>query len=269
MINIDLNQKKLFLLDMDGTLFIDDILFEHTADFLNQVKKNGARYQVITNNSSNSVSVYVEKFNRMGLPACADDFFTATQATCVYLKEHYHGNKIYAAGTRAFVQELRENGFPVTDRLEDGIDCLLMGYDTELTFQKISDACRLLNDDIMYLGTDPDWLCPTSFGFVPDCGSVCEMIWRATGKRPFFIGKPRPAIAQLAMKKVGCTEKETVLIGDLLVTDIACGINAGIDTVLLFSGETTKEIYANSDIRPTCTAENIGEVYQYMVDHQS
>ena len=259
-----LKEKKLFLLDMDGTLYLDDDLFECTIPFLTAIKENGGRYLFLTNNSSKSVKVYIEKLAKLGIPATEEDFFTSTMATCVYLREHYHGKKIYASGTAAFRQELAEAGFPVTDRLEDDVDCLLMGNDSELTFQKLEDACILLGRDVTYLATNPDWVCPTAYGYVPDCGSVCEMLWRATGKRPYFIGKPEPAMAQLAMQKCGVAPEDAVMIGDRIYTDIACGVNADIDTVLVFSGETTREDWQKSDIRPTYTAENINEILQHL-----
>ena len=257
-----LREKKLFLLDMDGTLYLDDDLFEHTIPFLNTIKENGGRYLFLTNNSSKSVQVYIEKLARLGIPAAAEDFFTSTMATCVYLQEHYSGKKIYAAGTAAFRQELAQAGFPVTDRLEEDVDCLLMGNDSELTFQKLEDACILLGRGVTYLATNPDWVCPTAYGYVPDCGSVCEMLWRATGRRPYFIGKPEPAMARLAMEKCGATPEETVMIGDRIYTDVACGVNAGIDTVLVFSGETTREAWEQSEIHPTWALDSIKDIYE-------
>ncbi|MBQ8684204.1 MAG: HAD-IIA family hydrolase [Clostridia bacterium] len=257
-----LKNKRLFLLDMDGTLYLDDDLFPHVPEFLQQIKDNGGRYLFLTNNSSKSVSVYVEKLARLGIPATAEDFFTSTMATCVYLQEHYTGHRIYAAGTAAFRQELAEAGFPVTDRLEEGIDCLLMGNDNELTFQKLEDACILLKDpELLYLATNPDWVCPTAFGYVPDCGSVCEMLWRATGRRPYFIGKPEPAMVNLAMAKFGYRPEETVMVGDRIYTDIASGVNAGVDTVLVFSGETTREVWRESDIKPTYALDSVTDIY--------
>ena len=257
-----LKNKKLFLLDMDGTLYLDDDLFEGCLPFLQQIKDNGGRYLFLTNNSSKSVEVYVDKLARLGIEATAEDFFTSTMATCVYLQEHFTGNKIYAAGTAAFRQELAQAGFPITDRLEEDVDCLLMGNDSELTFQKLEDACILLGRGVTYLATNPDWVCPTAYGYVPDCGSVCEMLWRATGKRPYFIGKPEPAMARLAMEKWNATPEETVMIGDRIYTDVACGVNAGIDTVLVFSGETTREVWAQSEIQPTWALDSIADIYE-------
>ena len=260
-----LKNKKLFLLDMDGTLYLDDDLFDGTVDFLRRVKEMDGRYLFLTNNSSKSVSAYVEKLARLGIPATQEEFFTSTMATCVYLQQHYTGKKIYAAGTASFRQELQQAGFPVTDRLEEDVDCLLIGNDTELTFQKLEDACILLGRGVTYLATNPDWVCPTAYGYVPDCGAVCQMLWHATGKEPYVIGKPQPDMALLAMAKWGAKAEETVLIGDRIYTDIACGVNAGIDTILVFSGETTRDQWKRSDIKPTYTAADIAEVYRALL----
>jgi len=239
----DLKNKKLFLLDMDGTLYLDDNLFEGCLDFLNQIRRNGGRYLFLTNNSSKSVEVYIEKLAHLGIKANKEDFFTSTMAAMVYLSETGPYRKIYAAGTAAFREELKSAGYPVTDQLEDDVDCLLMGNDSELTFQKLEDACILLGRGVIYLATNPDWVCPTAFGYVPDCGAVCQMLEHATGRLPYFIGKPEPAMAQLAMQQCHVTPEETVVIGDRIYTDIACGVNAGIDTVLVFSGETTRSVW--------------------------
>ena len=259
-----LREKKLFLLDMDGTLYLDDDLFPHCLDFLNAVRARGGDYLYLTNNSSKSVDKYVEKLRRIGIQAVSDEFFTSTDAACAYLKAHYHGKKLYALGTKSFREQLAEAGYPVTDHLEDDIDGLIMGYDTELTYQKLDDASRLLTlkPDMMYVATNPDWVCPTSYGYVPDCGSVSQMLYNATKRRPYFIGKPEPAIAQLAMAKRGARPEETVLVGDRIYTDIACGVNAGITTVLVFSGETTVEDWTKSDVKPTFTCQSIADIWE-------
>lgn len=259
-----LRRKKLFLLDMDGTLYLGNRVFDHCLDFLQAIRSQGGRYLYLTNNSSKSVDKYVEKMERLHIPAAPEDFFTSTDAACAYLREHYHGRKIYALGTASFRQQLQGAGFPVTDRLEDDVDCLLMGFDTELTFQKLEDACILLGRGVEYLATNPDWVCPTEYGYVPDCGSISQILCNATGRKPFFIGKPEPAIARLAMEKMGCLPADTVLIGDRIYTDIACGVNAGIDTVLVFSGETTRQDWAKSEVKPTFTCQDIGEIYQML-----
>lgn len=256
-----LKDKKLFLLDMDGTIYLDNDLFDGTIDFLEHVKKIGGRYIFMTNNSSKSVDKYIEKLASLGIEATADDFLTSTNATVLHLKGKNY-KKIYAFGTTSFKEQLSEAGFNITDKLEDGIDCLCMGFDTELSFQKLEDACILLGKGIDYIATNPDWVCPTWYGYVPDCGSVSEMLYNATKRRPKFIGKPQPDMALLAMEKTGYSKEETVVIGDRLYTDIACGVNAGISSIFVLSGEGTMEDYEKSDVKPEFVYDNIRKIYE-------
>ena len=256
-----LKEKSLILLDMDGTIYLDDDLFDGTLDFLAQVKNSGGRCMYLTNNSSKSVDKYIEKLGKLGISACADDFFTSTDATILTLKKLSH-RKIYAFGTTSFKQQLRAAGLPITDKLEDDIDCLLCGFDTELTFQKLEDASILLGRGVDFYATNPDWVCPTWYGYVPDCGSVCEMLFRATQRRPKVIGKPQPDMALLAMEKTGYTKEETAIVGDRIYTDIACGVNAGISTIFVLSGEGVREDIEKYDIHPEYVLENIRELYE-------
>ena len=253
-----LKDKRLFLLDMDGTIYLDEELFDGTLDFLAHVKALGGRAMYLTNNSSKSVQSYVDKLKRLGITAAAEDFLTSVNATVLYLQQQSY-KKIYAFGTESFKSQLREAKLPIVDRLEDGIDCLCMGFDTELTFQKLEDACILLNSGVDFVATNPDWVCPTWYGSVPDCGSVSEMLFRATGRRPRFIGKPQPDMVNLAVAKSGFSKEQAILLGDRLYTDIQSGVNAGIDTVLVLSGEATLEDLAASEIKPAYVMENIRE----------
>ncbi len=260
---IDYSNKRLFLLDMDGTIYLDEGLFDGTIDFLNYVKEIGGRYIFMTNNSSKSVDKYIEKLARMGIKADEDDFVTSVNATILELvKGNY--KKIYALGTESFKTQLREANLPITDRLEDGIDCLCMGFDTELTFKKLEDACILLNRGVDYIATNPDWVCPTWYGSVPDCGSISQILQTATGRLPRFIGKPQPEMVYLSMEKTGFAPEQTIVIGDRLYTDIACGVNADIGTVFVLSGEGTTEDVEKSDIKPESIFKNIREFLEFL-----
>lgn len=256
----DIKKVRLYLLDMDGTIYLDDDLFEGVTDFLAHVRAIGGRYMFLTNNSSKSVDKYIEKLGRLGIEAAADDFLTSTDATVLFLNKKSY-KKIYAFGTTSFKEQLRKSGLPITDRLEDGIDCLCMGFDTELSFQKLEDACILLGRGVDYIATNPDWVCPTWYGYVPDCGSVSEMLYNATKRRPTFIGKPEPTMALLAMEKTGFSKDETALIGDRLYTDIACGVNAGVVSVFVLSGEGTLDDLEKSEVKPDFVYNNIKEIY--------
>ncbi len=261
----NLKDKKLFLLDMDGTIYLDNDLFDGTLDFLEYVKKSGGRYMFLTNNSSKSVDKYIEKLASLGIESEPEDFFTSTNATVLDLKK-YNYKKIYAFGTSSFKEQLKEGGLPITDKPEDDVDCLCMGFDTELTFQKLEDACILLNRGVDYIATNPDWVCPTWYGSVPDCGSVSQILCNATGRMPRFIGKPEPAMALLAIEKAGYTKDDAVLIGDRLYTDIACGVNAGISTIFVLSGEGTMEDLKKNEAKPEFIYENIRTVLNDMVE---
>lgn len=260
----NLRDKKLFLLDMDGTIYLDDDLFDGTTDFLNYVKSIGGRYIFLTNNSSKSVDKYVEKLAKLGIEATAEDFLTSVNATVVYLKKKTY-KKIYAFGTRSFIEQLRSEGLPVTDKLEDDIDCLCMGFDTELAFKKLEDACILLGRGVDYIATNPDWVCPTWYGFVPDCGSVSEMLYNATKRRPLFIGKPEPAMVELALDKTGFKKGEAAIMGDRLYTDIACGVNAGISSIFVLSGEGTVEDLEKSEVKPEFVYDNIRAICNELI----
>ncbi len=258
---IQWDKKKLFLLDMDGTIYLDQELFECTIPFLEKIREKGGRYLFLTNNSSRSVEAYMEKLGRMGIATREEDFLTSVNATAAALKKEKPYKSIYVFGTRSLQQQMRQEGFAVTDTLSDEVDCLLCGFDTELTFQKLEDACILLNRGVDFYATNPDWVCPTWYGSVPDCGSVCEMLFRATGRRPRVIGKPRPEMVLLAMEKFGYAPEETVMIGDRIYTDVACGLNAGIDSVLVLSGECTLQDAEESEEKPTEIRRDLGEIY--------
>lgn len=262
---LDLKAKKLFLLDMDGTIYLGDRLFDGTLDFLHTVRERGGKYLFVTNNSSRGVNAYVERMEGMGIPAVPEDFLTSVDALIWYLRGKYDEALIYAFGTRTFREQLAQAGFHITDRVEEGVSLLVCGFDRELTFQKLEDACVLLSRGVDFIATNPDWVCPTPFGSVPDCGSVCEMLTRATGRRPKFIGKPEPEMAYLSMERTGYTKQETLLIGDRIYTDIACGVNAGVDTAFVLSGEGTRADIEKFGIAPTGIFRDIRAIWEGLV----
>ncbi len=278
----ELINKRLFLLDMDGTLYLDDRLFPGAADFLAKIRACGGKYLFLTNNSSKGVDAYVAKMTRLGVPSAPADFLTSVDALIVFLERTYGAavkkKKMYVVGTRSFRTQLAAAGFLLTETPDDDTEILILGFDRELTYRKLEDACRLLARGVQeartsgdakaaaglpavdYYATNPDWVCPTAFGSVPDCGSMAWMLEKATGRLPKFIGKPEPEMALLAMAQCGCSAPETLLIGDRLYTDIACGNRAGVDTAFVLSGEGTLADLAKGQGKPTYIFENIAEV---------
>lgn len=260
-----LKDKKLFLLDMDGTIYLDETLFEKVPEFLAQVRAIGGRYLFLTNNSSRGLEGYIAKMERLGIATTADDFLTSVDATVRYLHRHHPHRKCYVAGTRSFYQQLESSGICVTNRLEDDVEVLLSGFDTELTFQKLEDACILLHRGVAWVATNPDWLCPTWYGGVPDCGSVCQMLTTASGRKPVVIGKPQSAMVELALERTGFSPDQAVIIGDRLYTDVACGVNAGIDSIFVLSGEGVMEDIERYHVHPTWIYPHIKNVWEDML----
>lgn len=257
-----LKNIKLFLFDMDGTLYLGDRLFDFTNELLDTIKKNGGRYMFMTNNSSKSVADYIKKLDKLGVKSDYEDFITSSQATAYYLKKHHRDCTLYVCGTASLKEELIKEGFKITENTEE-TQCIVMGFDTELTFKKLHDISYMLSTrELPYIATNPDYVCPTEFGSVPDCGSVCDMLFNATGKRPVVIGKPQALMPQLAMEKTGYSKKETAVIGDRIYTDIKSGINAGTVSILVMSGETTEEILNNSDDKPDFVLESGRELLE-------
>ena len=256
-----MKEIRLFLFDMDGTLYLGNRLYDFTLELLETIRATGRRYLFMTNNSSKSVEDYIKKLAGLGIVATREDFITSSQATAYYLKEHYPSHRLYVCGTKSLKKELERESFTVTENLEE-VDCIVMGFDTELTFKKLEDVSRLLltRENLPYIATNPDYVCPTEFGSVPDCGSVCDMIFNATGKRPVVIGKPSPLMPTLAMDRYGYKKEETAVVGDRIYTDIKSGLNAGITGILVLSGETTPEILAKSEEKPHLVLQDASEI---------
>ena len=258
-----LKNKKLFLFDMDGTIYLDGVLFEYVVELMQTIKNIGGRYVFITNNSSKSVDDYIAKLESMGIPCDEDNFFTSTQASAVLLKDRFEDNLIYVQATDSCRKELVKYGLNITDEYDEKASAVLVGFDSEITGEKMRKTSKMLTKlDVPYYATNPDWVCPVGFGYVPDCGSMCFGYEKATGKKPIFIGKPNPMMIDLAMQKFNVSKEQTLVIGDRIYTDIASGYNAGVDTIMVLSGEATMLDYNQSEIKPTYLLKNVSELYK-------
>lgn len=258
-----LKDKKLFLLDIDGTIALDTTLIDGTLDFMNHVLSIGGKYIFITNNSTKSIEDYITKFEKFKIKVDKTSFVTSSYATALYLRETYKDKKVFVLGTKSFIEELRRFNVNVTEDQDDDIVCAVVGFDNELNYKKVENICELLlTRDIDYIATNPDLVCPTGFGFVPDCGAICEMIGHAVKREPLFIGKPNKSIVEMCLKQTGFTKEETLVIGDRLYTDIACGINGEVDTAVVFTGEAKREDILNTEYIPTYSFDTIKELYE-------
>lgn len=259
-----LKRKKLWLLDMDGTIYNDGCIFDGTLDFLEWIKQSGGKYVFITNNSSKSVEDYVKKVSAMQIEVSRDNFFTSTQATVLYLQKNYPGQKVYVQATRSCVEELVASGIRVTEEVDEEADIVLLGFDRELTMPKLEKTCRMLSHATVFLATNPDLVCPVAFGYIPDCGSICQMLYNATRKKPVYIGKPEPTMVNIVREKFGCSAEETIVLGDRLYTDIATGIRAGVTAACVLTGEATVSDIEQGEVKPSLTFESVKEIYRLL-----
>ncbi len=262
-----LKNKKLFLFDIDGTIAVGNALLDGTLELLNYIESIDGKAYYITNNSTKSNADYVEKFKTcFGLTTTEDLFITSGYMTLRFLLKNYSREKIYVLGTTSFIKELRKNGLNITERAEEGIACVVVAYDSELNYEKLVEVCKVLSTtDVPFYGTNPDLCCPIDFGFIPDCGSICEMITNSTGKTPIYLGKPSAEVVRLCQEASGFSDEETLVVGDRLYTDIACGINAGVDTCVVFTGEATPEDLQNTPYPPTYAFANVKELVNTII----
>lgn len=265
----NLKSKKLFLFDIDGTLSVGDTLFDGSRQLLEYINQTGGKAYYITNNSTKSGADYVEKFHRaFQLNTTEEQFITSGYMTIRFLKEHYANGTIFVLGTESFLLELRKNGLHVIETAEKNTDCVVVAYDSELNYNKLTEVCKvLLTQDIPFYGTNPDLRCPTDFGFIPDCGAICEMLTRTTDRTPAYLGKPSREVVELCLSQSGFTREETLVVGDRLYTDIACGINGGVDTCVVFTGEATPADLADTAFPPTYAFENVAELLKALTDN--
>lgn len=262
-----LRDKKLFLFDIDGCLAVGDTLFDGSRRLLSLIDDMGGASYFITNNSTKSECDYVKKFRTcFGLETTEDQFVTSGFMASRFLKENYTNRKIFVLGTRSFMTNLRRSGLDVTETAQEDISCVLAAYDSELTYEKLVQACRVLTrPDIPFYATNPDLCCPADFGFIPDCGAICDMLSASTGKKPVYLGKPSREVVDLCVRASGFTPEQTLVVGDRLYTDILCGINAGVDTCVLYTGEATPEDVARSDYKPTFEFDNVQKLCQALL----
>jgi len=255
---IPLKQIKIFLLDMDGTFYLGNQIFDWSYTFLDKLKEQDKSYYFLTNNSSNSRERYVEKLGRMGLSVTPDKVITSGEATTIHLNQRKPGARIYLAGTPALEKEFQDAGFILTDRDPDFV---VIGFDTTLTYEKLWKVCDFVRGGVEYIATHPDYNCPIEGGYMPDIGGIIAFIRACTGKEPDkIIGKPHHYIVDAVMEKLGASKDEVAMVGDRLYTDIAMGVNSGITSILVLSGETTLKDLENSQIQPDYIFEHLGKI---------
>ena len=258
---------KCFILDMDGTIYLGNELFPFTKDFLKKVEETGREYYFFTNNSSKSQRSHIffffffgipEKLGKLGIPIKKDQMMISSHVIIKYLKEHYDGKSIYVVGTPSLIQEFKYFDMNLT---EEDPDIVVLGFDTTLTYEKLSKACHYIRNGCTYFGINPDWNCPMEGGaFIPDCGSIAKLIEASTGRFPEFFGKPSKHTLDYIIQQTGYEPDEIAIVGDRLYTDIAVADQSDVTSILVLSGESTREDVKTSDVKPNVILEDLSEI---------
>ena len=259
-----LRRCRLFVLDMDGTLYLGDEVFDGAVDFIRTLEQTERRYIYLTNNSSRAGEDYIPRLRSMGFPCARENVFSSGMATAMYLNEHHHGAKVCLVGNAALRRELESFGIALD---EQNADVVVAGFDTELTFAKLDRAVHYLRRGAPFIACNPDYVCPMPAGEVlPDCGSICALLTAASGRTPTYIGKPNRSILDILSAKTGVPTDRICCVGDRLYTDIAVGVNAGAVTVAVLSGETTPDEILASDIKPDYVFPGVADIAKALLD---
>ncbi len=257
-------------LDMDGTIYLGSKLFPFTKTFLQSLSDNGIRYSFLTNNPTKSIADYIAKLSSLGIDAAPDEVYTTAVATIDYIHQNFpEAKRLFVLGTPSMTAEFEEAGFEMAENdPSDRPDILVVSFDMTLTYDRLCRASWWAAQGIPYIATNPDRVCPTDKEVIlVDCGSMCECIFHATGRRPdIVIGKPNPDMLRCIMAKYDLQPDEVAMCGDRIYTDVATAQNAGSLGVLVLSGETTLQTAVDSDPRPAVTAENIAEFGRLLLE---
>lgn len=257
--NQDTSLSKIrgFLLDMDGTIYLGNRLLPGAIEFLDQCRLDQRRVLFLTNNSSKSAIEYVEKLVSLGIAASQQDVLTSGEATVSYMRAEGLGPRVYVLGTKPLQDEFARAGFDVVSEKPDAV---VLGFDLDLTYDRLRKACDFVRKGVPFIATHPDVNCPTEEGSVPDCGSIIAAIRESTGRLPKIIGKPSREMIESAMRRMGLRRDELAMVGDRLNTDIAMAMAAGITGVLVLTGEAKLSDLDGSQFVPDLVVEGIGDL---------
>ena len=253
----EIRGKEAFICDMDGVIYHGNRLLPGVKEFIDWLERNGKKYLFLTNGSGRSARELAEKLKRMGLEVGEEHFYTSAMATASFLASQRPGGTVYAIGEPGLLYALYEAGFSMNDVNPDYV---VFGMTRTLSYDEIEKASRLVMRGAKLIGTNSDLTDPSEQGIVPACRALIAPIELTTGKKAYFIGKPNPLMMRHALKRLGASRRDTVLIGDRMDTDIVAGIESEIDTVLVLSGVSDKDTPSGFAYSPKYVLGGVGEI---------
>ncbi|KAB7666488.1 TIGR01457 family HAD-type hydrolase [Bacillus sp. B1-b2] len=249
---------KGYLIDLDGTMYRGTEVIQEAADFIKQLIKKDISYLYVTNNSTKTPEQVAEKLTEFGIPAKAEQVFTSAMASANYIAEQNQHADVLMIGEQGLLSALNQKKLSIKqDSVE--VDYVVVGLDQQITYEKLANACLAIRNGASYIITNGDTALPTERGLLPGNGALSSVITVSTKKEPLVVGKPESIIVEQAIKLLGLSKKDILMVGDNYHTDIMAGINAEIDTLLVHTGVTLKEDLLAYSIQPTYTVDSLVE----------
>ena len=246
-----------WLTDMDGVLVHEGNALPGAADFLQRLIDRERRFLVLTNNSIFTPRDLAARLSRSGLHVPEESIWTSALATADFLADQSPGGSAFVIGEAGLTTALHEAGYTLTDAKPDYV---VLGETRTYSFEAITTAIRLIEAGSRFLATNPDATGPSADGPLPATGAVAALITRATGRLPYFVGKPNPMMFRSAMNRIEAHSETTAMIGDRMDTDVVAGIEAGLKTVLVLTGSTLRSDIDRFPYRPTVVVDSIADV---------
>jgi len=248
-----------WLTDMDGVLVREDHALPGAAEFLKCLIEKQRRFLVLTNNSIYTPRDLAARLSRSGLDVPEAAIWTSALATAAFLDDQLPGGSAYVIGEAGLTTALHEAGYTLTDTDPDFV---VLGETRTYSFEAITKAVRLIGNGARFIATNPDVTGPSAEGPLPATGSVAAMITKATGREPYFVGKPNPMMFRSALNRIEAHSESTVMVGDRMDTDVVAGIEAGLETILVLTGSTTIEDVERYPFRPARVLPSIAEAIE-------
>jgi 4-nitrophenyl phosphatase len=247
---------KAYLIDLDGTVYRGGVVIEEAPEFIQWLKRQGIPYLFLTNNSSLTPSQIAEKLTDMGITCTPEEVYTTGLAAAEYIEQGARSKNVYVIGEQGLQEALMAKGCHIT---AENPDYVVVGIDRTITYEKLAIASLAIQKGAKFLSTNSDRAVPTERGLVPGNGAITAAISVASDEEPQFIGKPQALFVELAMKQLKVTPEEVLLVGDNLHTDILAGVNARVDTLLVYTGITQPGDAEREGIAPTYAVHHLKE----------
>lgn len=248
------------MIDIDGTLLNGKTPLPGMVEFLNFVNHKSIKFLILSNNSTQSPQIYLEKFQNLGTKIQLGNILTCSSVTANYIKQNFKGNKVFVIGENGIIEALKEQGFQIISDFSEDVDFVVVGGDQYLTYDKIKYASLHLQKGAKFFGTNPDVASPSEEGLIPECGTNIAAVEAASGKKAVVIGKPNRMMFEWGIKQLGSKPFKTAMIGDRLETDILGGNQAGLKTILVETGVDRTDSIHKKEIHPDLVVRDLIEL---------